>query len=130
MRPLFVNIIRYNIMLFRYQPIATSPSKSMRTKGETKFSKQINGLKSEKSKEINGRKMKKSKEIIVLKYAFSWKSGKNTLVFPWKSGRNHLFLSWKKGNALLFFYPSNPTTFKKNSYLCPCLAEKHPLRGV
>ena len=20
----------------------------------------------------------------------------------------------------------NPTTFKKNSYLCPCLAEKHP----
>ena len=81
--------------------------------------------------------MKKSKEIIVPKYAFSWKSGrntlvlpwksgKNTLVFPWKSGKNHLFLSWKNGNALLFFYPSNPTTFKKNSYLCPCLAEKHP----
>ena len=45
MRPLFIYIIRCN------------PAKSMRKKG-----------KSEKSKEINGQKMKKSKEIIVLRY--------------------------------------------------------------
>jgi hypothetical protein len=45
MRPLFIYIIRCN------------PAKSMRKKGKTKF-----------SKEINGQKMKKSKEKIVLRY--------------------------------------------------------------